>query len=190
MTEAELGVLIEAKLSAHACGTRPEHAFESSLGLTLRAPMPIESYCALLRILKRNGQRNELPDQQHELCLQLHVGLGSIWRLAAQPPADEEAAERNFVYGLTIAVQRYQDFFVSSEAWRQELAAIDRSDRWLALAVAHEAAGRHYQANAALAAAQWLDLPAPAAARTAAAVAELVRNRDPALPDGLRGQPL
>ena len=190
MTEAELGVLIEAKLGAHARGTRPEHALESSLGLSLRDPMPLEGYCAVLRISKRNWQhqQDELTDLQRELCFELYVRLGRIWRLAAQHPPDEEAAERNFAYGLTIAVQRYQDFFVSSEAWRHELAAIDRSDRWLALAIEHEAAGRHYQANAALAAAQWLDLPEPAAARTAAAVAEVVRSRDPALPERLRHQ--
>jgi hypothetical protein len=201
MTEADLGVLIEAKLRVHVRGMRPVHAMESSLGLGFGDPMPIESYCALLRILRRRinpgptsdsnrHQLDELTEQQQDLCRQLHVGLGDIWSLAARPPPDEETAERNLAYGLTIAVQRYQDFFVSSEAWRQELAAIDRSERWLALAIAHEAAGRHYQANAALAAAQWLDLPAPAAARTAAAVAELVRTRDPALPDGLRGRPL
>ena len=77
MTEAELGVLIEAKLAAHARGARPEHASESSLGLSLRDPVPIESYCALLRILRRNWQRqrDELTDQQQELCLQWVVGL-------------------------------------------------------------------------------------------------------------------
>src|ERR1051325_6586465 len=109
MTEAELGVLIEAKLAAHARGARPEHASESSLGLSLRDPVPIESYCALLRILRRNWQRqrDELTDQQQELCLQWVVGLGNIWSLAAKPPPDEEAAERNFAWGLTIAVQRY-----------------------------------------------------------------------------------
>jgi hypothetical protein len=192
MTEAELGVLIGAKLSAHARGTRPEHTIESSLGLSLRDPMPIESYCRLLRILKRNWQhqQDELTEQEYEICLQLHVGLGRIWHLVAAPPSDGEADERNFASGLTIALQRYHDFFVSSEVWRHELEAIDRSDRWLALAIEHEAAGRHYQANAALAAAQWLDLPEPAAARTAAAAAEVVRSRDPALPERLRGQPI
>jgi hypothetical protein len=73
----------------------------------------------------------------------------------------------------------------SSLAWASGLAG--RPLLWL---LQKFPAGRHYQANAALAAAQWLDLPEPAAARTAAAVAEVVRSRDPALPERLRHQPI
>ena len=100
MTEAELGVLIEAKLAAHVRGTRPVHPRDSSLGPGLQDPMPIESYVALLRILgKRDRQQlAALTDQQRDICFRLRIGLGDFWRIAVQPAPDEEAAERNLSY--------------------------------------------------------------------------------------------
>jgi hypothetical protein len=192
MTKAELGELVDTKLREHTSGVRPEHPIDSALGLNFYGPTPLERYCEILRIWKRGSrtQRDELMEQSGDLMLQLHCGLGAIWHLSAGKPPDDETAERSFAYGLEIAIQRYRDFFVSSETWRREIAAIDRSDRWLALAAEHEASGRLYQANAALAAARWLDLAAPAAAMTVAAAAEIVSARcDASVPEPLRGQP-
>jgi len=46
--------------------------------------------------------------------------------------------------------QRYRDFFVSSDAWRREIATVGHREGCLALAAEHETSGRRYQANAAL----------------------------------------
>jgi hypothetical protein len=195
MTEGELGVLVDGKLREHASGVRPEYAAESALSLTYHGVASLESYCALLRTFKApvHGKRRELPEQSVGLMLELLPALGRIWNLVPRDPRDDgtaqrETAERSFAYGLDIAIQRHRDHFVSSEVWRREIAAIGDRDRWLALAADHEASRRLYQANAALAAARWIDLSAPAAARTAAAAAEIVRGRrDAAVPEPLRG---
>lgn len=189
--EAELGTLIEERLGEHVRGARPVHAIESQLGLDPVRPMALAVYCALLRTMKRgsSAQQHAAASLHGELMLQLHCGLGNIWRLVVPDPHDEGAAERNFACGLAIAIQRYGDFFAAAETWRAELAAPFDSDHWLALAAVHEAAGRYYQANAALAVAQWLALAAPEADRVAAGIDEQLARRPAALPAALRGQP-
>jgi len=190
MTQADLGVLVDQKLREHASGARSEHAFESALGLDFQGAPSLEEYCTILRTWKRGSseQRSALVDQCRDLLMQLHLGLGAIWNLVVPKTHDDEGAARNLAYGLEIAIQRYRDFFVSSERWRREIIAIGQRDHWLTLAAEHEASGALYQANAALAAARWADLTAASAGRTAATAAEIMRTRRvDSIPALLRG---
>ncbi|HEY0190398.1 MAG TPA: hypothetical protein VGC42_04700, partial [Kofleriaceae bacterium] len=191
MMEAELANLVEHRLAEHPRGTRPVHAIESSLGLDPARPMALDAYGALLRTMKRGSraEQHAAVGAHGELMLQLHCGLGNIWRLAVADPRDDDAADRNFAFGLEVAIQRYDDWLTPAARWRAELAAPFDADHWLALAAEHEAAGRCYQANAALAAARWLAPAAPDRERVAARAEALVADRDAALPAALRGQP-
>lgn len=179
LSATELGALIEVKLREHPVDLRPRH------DLIYDDELSLDGYRALVVALM-NLRRHKLEDPRYpsELLLDLHVHLGTGWQDRPTDALDDQAVERNFDRSIWHALQRYRDHYLTSETWRREIAAIDRSDDWLALAAEHEAAGRLIQANAALAAARWLD---PA---TAGAAAEIVRGRPAdSLPARLLAQP-
>jgi HEAT repeat protein len=105
------------------------------------------------------------------------------WQYGFTDAASSPEADRALCDALFLALQAYPPDYRSSADWRAGLEALDQPARWLAHAGRAEAAGRLVEANAAIAAARWLDPAADAAEILAAREVDGLPARFAAQPD-------
>jgi hypothetical protein len=106
------------------------------------------------------------------------------WQYGFSHAPDEASVGRSYSDGLFLKLQAYRYNYITSIKWRACLYALDRPERWLELGQKLEGDGQLVEANAAFAAARWLE-PAQADAQVAA----ILSQRKPDLPRRLLDQP-
>jgi hypothetical protein len=182
LSPTQLRALVDAKLRDHAFDLRPRPDGYPLHDYRPDHELPFDEYRArVVASLEGHRERKleELRDPPHRHLVRIvsrHYGFNDA--------LDGKPVERRLADDVFLALGCYRAHYIAAETWRREIAALDRADAWLALAAEHEAAGRLIQANAALAAARWLD---PA---TDGLAADIVRNRRlESLPERLIEQP-
>lgn len=147
-----------------------------------RAEEPFDTYARRVRaeVDRQFAQRVatiDTPPPPHLLTIK-------SWQHGFTGAATRSEAERARDGALYLRLQAWRNERLTTGEWRRCLDAFDRPDRWLALARAHEDEGQIVRANAALAAARWLD---PEGTREAAEA--MVAARPAGLPARLAAQP-
>jgi hypothetical protein len=146
---------------------QPELAFEAHRDAVV---------AAMTRQLGRTQQSLRTPPDPALLRIQ-------SWQYGFTDAPDDDGATRSFRDGVFLGLQGYRGDHLSSQRWRDYLAAFDRPELWLLRGREREEEGWLIEANACFAAARWLD---PAVEPE---IAELLGARDPRLPRRLLAQP-
>jgi len=106
------------------------------------------------------------------------------WQYGLTDATSDTEVSRAAQDALFLRLQAYRDDYLTSETWTRCLACFERPERWLGLGRELEGEGQLVAANAAFAAALWLE-----PAEVAEAVAGITQARSPRLPARLREQP-
>jgi HEAT repeat protein len=179
MDDAAFAGLLASKLADPDLGETL--FFGQDVGIA-RPPAPFGEYVRNARALV-DGQ---LQQKLRSLAQPPASGAAAVksWQMgftsAMSPPAAEQAA-RDAVF---LKIQAWRHDWLDARRWRQCLDAFDSWEGWLTLAEAWERDGRVVAANAAIAAARWLD---PEAGEER--ILRLLGNRAVDLPARLRAQP-
>lgn len=161
----ELAVLVEGKLAA-------------SLGSHWLLSVPAE----------------ERSFEDHLAWARKRVRTLPVWALATERKPYGEAfvssgaralVERSLREGTFLEVQKHPDGWLSSPAWLDRLGALDDPARAIDIALDHESAGCIVDANAAFAAARWLDPHAGGDTYE-----RVLAERPAPLPDAVADQPM
>ncbi len=179
MDDAAFAELLASKLANPDMG---ETLFFGECAGIARPPAPFGEYVRNARALV-DGQ---LQQKLRSLAQPPASGALTIksWQMgftaAKSPPAAEQAARD----ALFLKIQDWRNEWLDARRWRQCLDAFDSWEAWLGLAEAWERDGRVVAANAAIAAARWLD---PGADEER--ILQLLGKRAVDLPARLRSQP-
>lgn len=135
----------------------------------------------------------EIPLAERVAHAKRKVRTLPVWALAVErkpyghtfvDDAARVAVEASLRDGTFLELEKHPEGWLSSGAWLARLDALGDPERWIALGLAHESAGAIVHANAAFAAARWLD---PHAGGDV--VERVLAERPAPLPDLVADQP-
>jgi hypothetical protein len=147
ITDAEVEALVHTRLAAYPGDHR---LYQNHIP---RKPLTFDAYRdAVVAEMERRRERKleELRDPPSPRLLRI-----VSWQYGFTAALDGKGVERGLADGIFLELQRFDAGYLSSDVWRRQM--IHTADSWLGLAADHEGRARLIEANAALAAATWLD---------------------------------